>query len=559
MRGMKPLSVKQKLTLYFIVFFCLPFLLIGFIWNFESARTIEQSAIYFNEQLVQRLNNQLDDYFREIKEDTQNLPGHPLIQQFIKLDPNNSYEMYQIKKRISDELYPDINYKRKDIVSFHMYSVKGGVFGESARYNLDKKIVDHLQESSFIINGIVSTNWSVVPAFVTVSRLIYDNVTYQPAGVIVFVLKMDPLLSIADVETFGKEGYITIVDAENRYMYHPDKAKWGETISEERLAKLTSPRGQFVEHSSNGKKNIVYNVSRFTKLTIISEVSLKHLIGNLADLRTITLLIAAVILVLAFINFNKMLLEVKRLVEVIHISRLKEKESELKHRDATLQALQSQINPHFLYNTLEVINSLAVIAKNRSISSMTVRLANLLRYRVGNPRQIIHLREEIDHVSNYIKIQQERYEKLEFSLEIDEEMLDRVALFRLTIQPIVENSFLHGYENHGLPSTGIYITGKAHEDYYSLIVADKGRGMSPEWMAKYNEAFESVSEQQMLDGRVKLFTNIGLWNVHSRLRLSFGAPFGLTIVRSDETGTEIEIKLPYYSHANLQQRGDNHA
>lgn len=87
MRGMKPLSVKQKLTLYFIVFFCLPFLLIGFIWNFESTRTIEQSAIYFNEQLVQRLNNQLDDYFREIKEDTQNLPGHPFDSTVYKAGP----------------------------------------------------------------------------------------------------------------------------------------------------------------------------------------------------------------------------------------------------------------------------------------------------------------------------------------------------------------------------------------------------------------------------------------------------------------------------------------
>jgi two-component system sensor histidine kinase YesM len=253
-------------------------------------------------------------------------------------------------------------------------------------------------------------------------------------------------------------------------------------------------------------------------------------------------------------GFNKMIEEIQRLIEEIQQSKLKEMEMEIKQREAMLHSMQSRINPHFLYNTLEVINAHAIVARVKPISQMTVWLAHMFRYSIRNPNQFVLLLEEIEHVTTYLKIQQERYKDLEIEMDLDVFVLKQVKTLRLVVQPLVENAFIHGYEKQMLKAEYIGISGEAADGFYVIRVVDKGRGMAPEIKDAYNSAFGQMTAKQMLMRNSEPFQKIGLWNVHSRIRLFFGEPFGLTIERSDSTGTVISLKLPFEEPSKTYKR-----
>ncbi|MGZ9584903.1 cache domain-containing sensor histidine kinase [Paenibacillus marinisediminis] len=529
----QPLSIKKNLLLSFLILFCAPLLCFCLIWYAKSAQTIEKNVIYYNEQLIDRVSTQLDEYFTSIKADSQALPGHPLVQQFIKADPQNTYEMYTLKVRISNELVPNL---RKDMYGFNLISAKGAYYGEM------RATPGMESDATFKILGI--SEWNGVPV-ITVSRKIYDNVTYQPAGTIVMSLSLQQMLKIADIKPYGENGSIVIANEENQIIYHTDRKLWGEPLSESWYTNMNSANGQFTVDSDEGEKNVFYQVSPVTGFTIISDISRSEMLGGLFQLQLITLLIGSLILTLAFLLFYRMFREIKKLLVEIHTTRMREKELELRNREALVSAMQSQINPHFLYNTLEIINSYAIMSNIMPISKMTVNLSNMFRYSISNPDQVISLRMELAYIQHFIEIQEERFDDLVYEMNVAEEMLDKVYLFRLIIQPLVENAFQHAYEQHGLPPGRITITGSAHPDYYSIYIRDEGRGMPEETMHQYNQAFANISSDRMLRVGFNPFPSIGLWNVHTRLRLAFGHPYGLEISRSGEQGSVIQVKLPY--------------
>jgi two-component system sensor histidine kinase YesM len=543
----RELSIKQKLILFFLVFFCTPFLIISWIWYAKSTETIESNAIYYNQAYIGQLNGRFEEYFERMKVETQTLPGYSLIQEFVTVDPDNSYELFQLKERISRDLYPSIAYRNKELVGFFMYSVKGAMLGDASVGEWSQPFRDSDDhEEGFKVVGIQQVRG--VPV-VLLNRNIYDTVTYKFAGSIVFAFSLEHILNLNDSTAFGKPRNIAIADETFRFLYHPAAGKWGALVPEAWTSSMTGQNGYFVDRTAQGKQIVVYSESEFTGLTMISEVPLDELVGNFSQLRTATIVIGVVVLLLASLTFNKMLLEIKRLVEVIHTSRLKHKEMELRQREAMFQALQSQINPHFLYNSLEIINSYAILAKAKPISQMTVQLANMFRYSVSDPQSVVPLRDEIGHIRNYLRILEERYENLRVEIRLDEADLDQVALYRLTLQPIIENAIYHAYEKNGLHPGSLSVAGMRRESLFSLQVEDRGIGMDPQLMARYNDAFEAITEQEV-PVSARPFPGIGLWNVHSRLRLAFGSPYGLHIVRSGREGTLLEIRLPYPVHPN---------
>ncbi|UVI29399.1 cache domain-containing sensor histidine kinase [Paenibacillus spongiae] len=534
MKGLAgPSSIKKSLLTFFIVLFLIPFIGFCLIWYIKSAETIQESEIYYNEQLIRRVNTQLDDFFAGIKADSMPYPGHPLVQEFIKSDPFNTYEMYHLKARLNNELIPNL---RKDIYEFSIISAKGAYYGEFHTVSMPE------YPESFKILGLAKKNDFPV---ITVYRKIIDNKTYKTAGAIIMGLSVDQLQRIASIKPYGKSGYIVIANESGEIIYHTEKEKIGTFLPEKWKERMGADNGRFVEDSPEGKKMMLYQVSDRTHFTIISETSKYEMLGGLQRLQLLTLTIGILILILAFVVFYRMLREIQLLLSENHKTRLREKELQIKNREALLSALQARINPHFLYNTLEIINSYAVVFNVEPISKMTVQLSSLFRYSVSNPDQVILLRKELEHIRTYINIQKERFEELRFEVNVEEEMLDRVYLFRLIIQPLVENAFQHAYEKHGKSPGWIQITGLAEKDYYSLYIQDKGKGMAPELKQKYNEAFEWLTEGKMSGFESSPFQQIGLWNVHARLRLAFGHPFGLRICDSGEEGSIFQIKLPY--------------
>ena len=249
-------------------------------------------------------------------------------------------------------------------------------------------------------------------------------------------------------------------------------------------------------------------------------------------------------------GFNKMVEEIKRLVEIVHVSELREKELEVKQKEALLHAMQAQINPHFLYNTLEFINSNAIVEGNDKISAMIVSLGDMFRYNVQNPNASVSLADELHHIEAYLSIQAARYPSFAYEIDVDRALAASVPAVRSMLQPIVENCFKHGYDRHGIRPGLIRIAGRTEGDGFVLEIADTGHGMSADTRERFNAVFaegEAAEQLGTMQGQGDKPASIGLLNVHARLRMIFGRSYGLHIGSSDRQGTSIRITLPLHA------------
>lgn len=232
-------------------------------------------------------------------------------------------------------------------------------------------------------------------------------------------------------------------------------------------------------------------------------------------------------------SFNSMASSIENLINKVYLSQLKQKEAEL-------TSLQSQINPHFLYNTLESIRGVAISAGIDSIAEMSKSLSMLFRYNISN-KKLLPLSEEIANIKNYIVIQNFRYEdKFDVVYDIPPELYN-YQILKFTLQPLVENSIKHGLEmklGKGKIEIGVY-----REDNNLIIkVYDDGIGISEEEINRIN-AMLSEKDSYNLDSYAGSSTGIGVKNVNTRIKLYFGEQYGLKYVKTD-VGTLVEAILP---------------
>ncbi len=213
---------------------------------------------------------------------------------------------------------------------------------------------------------------------------------------------------------------------------------------------------------------------------------------------------------------------------------------------AKMRALQNQINPHFLYNTLDTIRSYALMEDCSEVAEMTEALATMFRYNISKPGDMGSLREELDNVNNYFLIQKYRFgDKFHLSLEIDEEdeRLKECRLPRLSIQPLVENAIHHGLENKS--GSGIVrIEIERISERLQIRVSDNGVGMPREELLKLREKLEQGIRFEIEPGK-KRSSGIAIVNLNQRLKLAFGEEYGVTVSSIEQVGTFFTIQIPY--------------
>lgn len=210
-------------------------------------------------------------------------------------------------------------------------------------------------------------------------------------------------------------------------------------------------------------------------------------------------------------------------------------------RKAEFELLQAQINPHFLYNTLDAIVWLAESGEQKKVVSMVGSLSEFFRTSLNQGKDIISIKEELQHVRSYLEIQQVRYQDiLKYEIDIPEE-LERYLIPKITIQPLVENALYHGIKNkRGFGN--IVISGKKKKDYFLIQIEDNGIGISEERLKQVRERIS----QKVPTGTAPIGTGIyGLYNVNERIRLNFGEMYGISIESIYGEKTVVSIILPY--------------
>jgi two-component system, sensor histidine kinase YesM len=209
--------------------------------------------------------------------------------------------------------------------------------------------------------------------------------------------------------------------------------------------------------------------------------------------------------------------------------------------DSQMKALEAQINSHFLYNTLESINSIAEIEEVESIAVMTKALGDMFRYSIKTDSELVLAREELQHVDNYMAIQQIRYgDKIEFRKEIEDSIYD-AKILKLLLQPLVENAIYHGLENKRGRGC-VKIKGYREQDHICFEVIDDGIGITETHLKEIQDKLLETPEFSGIGQRSR--QSIGIKNVHSRIVLYYGAEFGLSVESEFSVGTRIKLVVP---------------
>ncbi|WP_347176595.1 sensor histidine kinase [Bacillus sp. HSf4] len=402
---------------------------------------------------------------------------------------------------------------------------------------------------------------------VSAVRAVIDPETQHVKGVVLIDLKLRVLAEATKNIRLGKTGYLLIMDENGGNIYSPEASK------------LFLPK-QWFQHQSSGHFSkrikgedyqLIYETSAFTNWTTVGVFKKSEPVFEVKEIHLYVLLflLAAgflgltasyylsysmsrpILKLTSFMqkaeggdfstlyqenrqdeigllgkSFNRLMLRIKELMFVTE-------KQERQKREAELRVLQAQINPHFLYNTLDTINWMARKKGAEEVTDLVQALSKLFRISLSKGRDIIPLADEFEHVENYLKIQKARYrDKLNYSIERLEFAGDRLIL-KLVLQPIVENAIYHGIKEKRGPGH-IRIIGKEEDGCLTIKVEDDGAGMDEHTLNKINEQFKKRENA----------TGYGMINVHERIALTFGEPFGLTVESRKGAGTSVLIRLP---------------
>lgn len=237
-------------------------------------------------------------------------------------------------------------------------------------------------------------------------------------------------------------------------------------------------------------------------------------------------------------SFNRMVDRLRAYIDEAYVAQIKQKQTEL-------NALKSQIRPHFLYNTLEVIRMSAVDKDDHEVADMILSLSNQLKYVIDYGEEKVSIRSELDNIKDYFYIISVRYDqRFEFNCHVAPEVDLNWHILKLSLQPIVENAIQHGLKQQGRGTVGLTVARR--ERTIVITVYDDGAGMSSDTLMSLNRALNDPEAP----GK-----NVGLKNVHERIKSVFGEAYGIVINSREHLGTSIVLTFPIVEESAAERTG----
>ncbi|MFI3169319.1 MAG: sensor histidine kinase [Faecalibacterium sp.] len=238
-------------------------------------------------------------------------------------------------------------------------------------------------------------------------------------------------------------------------------------------------------------------------------------------------------------RFNQMIAELDNYTNQVYVAKIQQKEAEL-------NALKSQIYPHFLYNTLEVIRMTALSRRDEKVAYMIEALSDQIRYLIGTVGDIVPLSLEVDILRKYVYLINARYDE-QVNFVVPSQSEEEVFIPKLILQPLVENAFVHGIKPQNMDGT-ISLQVKKTEAILELTIMDNGCGMDADTLREVEDRLASDLPGRKSDYQ---WNSIGVKNVHDRIRYLYGAPYGISMFSTKGLGTAVKVTLP----SNIKEEG----
>lgn len=584
-------SIQTSMIISFMLLISIIVLFLSMISYYNTIQDIEGMSINYTLRLLKEINFSIDSYISNMKnmgqvvvenKDVRSLMTFYSTHSGKKLTAAEQAQLDDLKARVTTHMNTVAN-TRNDITNIAVISTKGNVVLSDSQkkvnpyseYNITDWYLKPLSYKDDIIvspshvQNLVENEYKWV---ISISKAILDQNTGTVTGVMVIDLNYKYIENICENAQLGKNGYIYLIDNDKNIIYHPQQQLIYSGIKSElidEMLKMDSTQ----TYLSDGSKDKIYtkNYSSLTGWSAVGVVNTNELIKNKSGIINFYVFLAGIAIIfaglIAIIISKAITRPVKMLENTMHkveegdfsiqseiklnneighlsktfnvmISKIKLLMStavsiEEEKRKNEIKALQAQINPHFLYNTLDTIIWMSAGGKNEEVVEVTSALAKLFRTSISEGDNLVPLEVEIENIRSYLTIQKMRYkDKLSYQVEIPDVLLN-LKTPKLILQPIVENAVYHGIKMS--PTGGeIRISAAAADSQLTITVEDDGVGMSE----------EQISRIFTVDKRDHAGMGIGVINVNNRIKLCFGKDYGLSYHSKEGKGTRVDILLP---------------
>lgn len=579
-----------KLIVFTILISALPLLLISIILNSKMEKIIENELSVSYEQLVDQYVSSINyktDIYQTLNDNVSS--NINIVDLLAHQDKETSMEAYDLGKKISKEvglLLGARNIKELYNIMIYSFDEKNPIYGpkiSNIEAIKDEKWFENNMKknkvSDFFLYKVPGINYDIL----SFTKVIVDSsdANYgKKLGLIKLDVKTSSFFGTTMNYNKGQDANIYIIKGD-KVMYSGDGSSLPRISKAVLKNMLDNDNGMEYTKISGEKVIIVYKNISLTGLKAVFIYHYGEIEKKASDIR-LTIIYFAIITILVILcftimfsrkfserikilvnkmekvengdmeitekiygndeigmvdkHFNKMVGKLQYLINNNYIQQLEKREAEL-------NALQLQINPHFLYNTLEIINSIAAVKNCYEICEISQKLGEMFRYSINtNKSEFITLEKELKHIENYIFIQKYRFkDKFEVFFSMEPEVL-KCRVLRFILQPIVENAILHGFKNnekHGC----IEIAASVENNQLIIKIEDDGNGISEEQVEDLNNYINRRNENLTMDYE----RSIGIKNVNMRIKLACGDEYGILISSKINVGTQVVFMLPLYN------------
>lgn len=585
-------SLRTKLLALFIVLTTIPLMTVGMISYQKSYHSVASHSKASTMLQAEMLGTNIDNLFIDT-ERLLELSNNPKVIHFL-LSPSETYkEAKDILRTFS--LYRD-TYKYESVLNISLINLYGKGISERRgifQSNTNPLRNQHFQtlaenpDSVLRIPSAQMNNLDQIDGFayedrgvISIMAAVKQKITHEVIGFIIVDLDDSFIKTFCDQVKIGKTGFFYILDQHNNPIFVPPIQNDDRNIIQNTPLPFPdqSSKDGYVLRTGGKPRFIVHTASLATGWTIIGIAPLQEIVAEANSIRQLIILSVVLSIVFAItlhylltkrltrpiqLLQHKMRLTASGYLEAkvkpvgtdeiadlgqsfnIMVEKIKElleqsirKQQQL--QKAELRTLQAQINPHFLYNTLDSIIWMAEAGKNDGVIQLVKALSDLFRISLNKGRDWVMIRTELAHANSYLIIQQMRYRDiLDYRIDIDPELLD-YPILNMTLQPLIENALYHGIKNKrgkGLIVIGGYLELSA----VILTITDNGIGIPPDRLAMLRHQLEQPlqsEEEEPAEG------GFGLQNVHQRLRLYFGCEYGVELESIAGAGTTIFVRIP---------------
>lgn len=575
----KNLNLRYQLILTYIPIFIISLLIIDLASYYLMSNTLKKNSREFVNETAKIISRDI----------TKNLNQYDEISSSIAFDENlssllsgeiNDYNYFIKSNKVKQKLYY-FTQNSKDIKSIFIYPINrsavirsnSNIIYNDMNYNNNeyfKSLASNAETNLWSTNAVAGYD-PEGGNYLYFLRAIPNFGTSN--GLIQMQIREKSIFDIYKDSSFGKDSTIFIIDENGYVVSHPDKKKISTRIETSQIQKINQNSGSFTTEIDGKNYMIVYNAIVSSKWTLIATIPMDYIQSNnqwLLNTNLIIIMISFIFVILISVwvsskiasplekvgkamkqlekgdfevrldydsdneigkiykRYNAMAAEIKNLMEVI-------RKEEKKKKEAYIKVLQAQIKPHFLYNTLFTIKCLASIKKQPQIEELLDSLIKLLMASISKGGEFVSVYEEIDYIKNFALIQKYRFEdKFKVIFDISSEIQDCIVP-KLILQPIIENSIVHGMDGE-ISFIEVKIEGRLEGEDIVFRIRDNGKGIDADKINMMLQVWENNNKNG--------FNGMGIKNVNERIKLYFGEQYGLYYLSNIENGTEVIIRLP---------------